>query len=240
MTEPAVALTDFALAAEAAYFANFVYRRRGASPGSAGWLVLFFMSVGVAALVGGLVHGFFQQSRPDGKSALWRLTLLAIGTATLAKWSIGARMLLQPAAARLVTRIAMLQFIAYAITTLFYFQGFLIAVLDNAPAAIFLLVAMALTYRRRRDPRFAAGAAGMGLTLLAGLLQQQRVGLHADHFNHNAVYHVLQGIALYLVFLGAIAVLDEPRRSSTSEDDEDGRGPDDRMVLGETAHANAT
>jgi hypothetical protein len=213
MTEPDVALTDFALALEAAVFANILHRRQAASPALARWLILFFCSVGFAALCGGLVHGFFQQSRPDGKAALWRLTLLAIGTATLAKWSIGARMLFAPPAARLVAQVAMLQFVAYAIAATIFYPKFWLAVLDNAPAAIFLLVAMAMTCRRTGDGRFAAGATGMALTLLAGLLQQRGVGLHADYFNHNAVYHVLQGIALFLVFLGAGALLDDSRET---------------------------
>src|SRR5207245_2244030 len=40
------------------------------------------------------------------------------------------------------------------------------------------------------------------LVLSAALLQQLGVGIHPVYFNHNALYHVFQAIALFLFFLG--------------------------------------
>jgi len=34
----------------------------------------------------------------------------------------------------------------------------------------------------------------------ASALQQLHVGLHPRYFNHNALYHLIQGIALALLF----------------------------------------
>jgi hypothetical protein len=39
-------------------------------------------------------------------------------------------------------------------------------------------------------------------SILAALLQQARVSIHPVYFNHNAVYHVVQGIALVLLYRG--------------------------------------
>ena len=80
MTEPDVTLTDYLLAAEAALF--FVLLQRG-NVGSARlrtWFSLFFASGLVASLCGGTVHGFLLE--PGwGQSALWLITLLAMGVA---------------------------------------------------------------------------------------------------------------------------------------------------------------
>jgi len=37
--------------------------------------------------------------------------------------------------------------------------------------------------------------------LLASYLQQRGVGLHPIYFNHNALYHALQAVALLLIFV---------------------------------------
>jgi hypothetical protein len=34
------------------------------------------------------------------------------------------------------------------------------------------------------------------------VVQQARISLHPEHFDHNAVYHVLQGVALVLLYRG--------------------------------------
>src|SRR5687767_7945731 len=101
MTEPDVALTDFALAVEAAAFVA-VLIRRGALLFSMGrWLLVFFASVGTASLCGGLVHGFFLE-HSFKHEVLWLITLFAIGTATLAKWAVVAELLFSRKIARAV------------------------------------------------------------------------------------------------------------------------------------------
>ena len=45
-------------------------------------------------------------------------------------------------------------------------------------------------------------AGGLSLTLVAAVLQQLQVALHPDYFNHNAVFHVVQAVAMLLFFLG--------------------------------------
>jgi len=44
--------------------------------------------------------------------------------------------------------------------------------------------------------------AGLALSAVAALLQASRVAIHPIYFDHNAVYHVLQAIALVLLYLG--------------------------------------
>ena len=206
MTEPDVAITDFLLAAEAFVFVAVLCRRSAWTFRLGRWLVVFFASVGAASLCGGLFHGFFLD-HPFGYDVLWRAVLIFIGSATLAKCAVGAELLFRHRTACVVTLFAAAGFVAYLLSMLSMAGDFRIAVAFNLPGAVFLLIAFAIASRRARDSRLMAGAAGMALTLCAGTLQQWKVGLHPAYFNHNAVYHLLQGIALFLVFLAAFRLV---------------------------------
>ena len=53
----------------------------------------------------------------------------------------------------------------------------------------------------------SVGAWGLALSLVAAGLQHFRIALHPVYFNHNALYHVVQAIALYFIFLGLSGLL---------------------------------
>lgn len=200
ITEPDVTLTDYGLALEAALFAWFV--RRGSDPGRplGRWFVLFFGATSMASLAGGTVHGFFLDPATTGAGILWPATLIAIGGAALAAWGIGAQIQLPPKSARWVSRAAILEFAVYTGVVVFGAQTFAVAILNYLPPAIFLLVAFVLAYVRTGDRATLLGAAGMLLTFVAAGGQQARIALHPRYFTHNAVYHLIQGVALVMVF----------------------------------------
>ena len=67
----------------------------------------------------------------------------------------------------------------------------------------------------------------VGISLFAALIQQLRVALHPVYFNHNALYHVLQAIALDLVFLASRRLVEgekEPGRGAGGKRAERGPG----------------
>ena len=53
-----------------------------------------------------------------------------------------------------------------------------------------------------RAQGWALIAAGLVTSVVAALIQQMRIALHPVYFDHNAVYHVVQGGALVLLYLG--------------------------------------
>ena len=89
MTDPDVTLTDYGLALLCAWFVWRMWRGPRFGPARF-WLVLFFAAAGVAALLGGTVHGFFDLEGTTGHDVLWTATLIAIGVAALAAWGLGA------------------------------------------------------------------------------------------------------------------------------------------------------
>src|SRR2546422_827392 len=71
------------------------------------------------------------------------------------------------------------------------------------PAAVFLLVVLSVAYARARERRILVAIAGLGLMFIAAAVQQARIALHPTYFNHNALYHLIQAVALWLFFLGS-------------------------------------
>jgi hypothetical protein len=61
-------------------------------------------------------------------------------------------------------------------------------------------VTFTVRYARQRDSRVLAGLVGMVLTFIAAWVQQAEIALDPVYFNHNSFYHLIQGMALFLIF----------------------------------------
>jgi Family of unknown function (DUF6962) len=148
LLEPDVALTDFGLTIECLALAAWLHWRTPMNPLRT-WFVIFFAALGIAALLGGITHGFLDDPRSTLYGLTWSATLLAIGIAAVATWTIGARLLFSERTAKRVLVVAGLLFIVYAATILWISRSFTVAIVTYVPAVAFLLLAFALTYRRR-------------------------------------------------------------------------------------------
>ena len=186
MTEPDVALTDFAIAVECAAFAVLCARtRRPLAP--------MFALTALGAVTGGLVHGFAADEASRAYRILWPATLLAI---------IGASLSLAIAAADLVgvsrglRRALWIPAIAAGLFVLSGHDDFLIAVAVYVPASLGAAIALAI----RGAP---LGAVGLLLGIGAGALQQRGYTPLPGTLSHNAFYHLIQMAALALVYVGA-------------------------------------
>lgn len=207
LTEPAVTLTDYALAIECAVFAVLLLRRDPSDRTQRFWLVVFFASIGGASLLGGTVHGFFPDTASPGHGVLWSATLLAILVTSLATWLIGAVLLLNERGATLVRSLAIAQLAIFSFVVLFVRREFFIAIIAYLPATLFLLIALIAAYRSRRLPALRWGITGLTLTFVAAAIQQLHIGVHPYYFDHNALYHVIQAAALWMIFLGAMSIV---------------------------------
>lgn len=208
MTEPDVALTDYGLAVLGGALALVLYRDEPAGE-LRSWFALLLASVAAAPLFGGTVHGFFLDESSLGNRVLWPATLLSIGVTTLCLWTLGAQLLV-PHRARAVTALAVIQLVLFALAVFFWTQSFALAVVNYLPAVLFLLVAALLTRRRHAGAGLGTIAWGLALTFPAAAIQQLEIAPHPTYFNHNALYHVVQAVAIGLVFQGARALTRDP------------------------------
>jgi uncharacterized protein DUF6962 len=196
MTEADVTITDFLLSVEAIAFALLI--ARAPTTPSQRWFVMFFGATAIASLAGGLVHGFLSDSK-----VLWRIVLIALGVVSAAAWAIGAQLLFTARTARVVVTIAWVEFVVYAFVVVFVTDAFLVAIANYLPSTLFLILAFSARYRTYGETPVLVGLAGLFLTLVAAAVQQSGIALHPKYFNHNALYHALQAIALFLIFRAA-------------------------------------
>jgi hypothetical protein len=91
---------------------------------------------------------------------------------------------------------------AFAATVLLVDESYRTIVRFYAPVLVLFLVVAGRRALQSRSPGWTLIAVSFAISLLAAALQQARVSLHPEHFDHNAVYHVLQGVALVLLYRG--------------------------------------
>ena len=164
--------------------------------------MIFFAATAAASLAGGTVHGFFNDDR-----VLWRLVLVLVGLVSASAWTIGGYLLFSDRVRALVAAAACVELAIYAAIVVFVADSFAIAIANYLPSTLFLIVAFFATYRSHAALPLVAGLGGLVLTLVAAGAQQARVAIHSTYFNHNALYHLLQAIALFLIFRAAIFLI---------------------------------
>ena len=198
-----VTLTDYAVTAECAYFTYLLIPARSPISHLAAAFIIFFLSIAVAATAGGTVHGFFADEKSFGHRLLWPFTLFCVGITAFAGIHISAALLFSSAAIRLIDIAGVLVFLAYTVVILFVRSDFRLAVLNYLPSLIFLASAFLIVHLRSGKSALLVGFLGICVMIAAAGAQQLKWALHSRFFNHNAVYHVLQALALWMIFIAA-------------------------------------
>ena len=213
--EITVALTDYLLAIECAFFALMLIRTDGAWLEIRWFFVTFFGFTALASLTGGAYHLLLSNSSSMSAAILWKTTVIAIGAATLAAWSIGACLLFaQPIRGRIV-KAAFAAFMIYSIYVVAVDDHFWVAIANYIPAAVFLGLSFAYSYRRHPDAPILAGLLGLSVTGVAAAIQRLSLSLHPLYFNHNATYHLLEAVGLFLIFRAALYFVRNPYQAAS-------------------------
>jgi hypothetical protein len=149
------------------------------------------------------VHGFFKATDSRGRAILWPATLISILVSGLAVSFVAAHLQLNTAAERVVRVVATLLLISLTIAVLLASHSFAIAIVGYLPATLFLLYAFIATYERTGARAIGWGIAGVSLSIVAAVLQRLRVGIHRIFLDHNAVYHLIQAAAFWMIYKAA-------------------------------------
>jgi hypothetical protein len=198
--EPDVSLTDYLLTLETGVFAWLLHRHPSPTPARR-LAALIFATLALSSLTGGTYHGFFpEKTATPGGWVLWIATMLLLGLAASLTWAVFLLLCGVRSARRILPPVAAL-FVLYACVVLFVDHRYRTNAIFAAPPVLGLLALMITRARRDGSANAALAAGGILLMLLAGALQQLHVGLHPVWFNHNALYHLLEGIAMAILFL---------------------------------------
>jgi hypothetical protein len=202
--EADVALTDAALAVLGAWIAWRLWRHTARGPMHADGARIN-AALAAAALGGGLYHAFFPiVNGARGGRPLWIATTTAIALATAGMLTMALRLLAPSITQHVVISTALVA--AFVGTIVFVDQTYRTVVLFYGPVLLLLLVAALREARRSRSRAWWMVAGGLVLSVVAAGLQQARVALHPVYVDHNALYHVVQALALIILYRGLRAV----------------------------------
>ncbi len=198
ITEPVTVLTDYILAIETFVFAVLLSRQaaRDREITIKFWALAFFV-IAIAAITGGTCHGFIRSLPESIYKLLWKITLYAVGVSTLFMLSSTAYATLKDLPRRILLVLAWIQFSVFIIF-IARTSDFKYVIYDYVPAMILIL---ALCIFRWHAPFSAWISAGILVSFVAAGIQLSGFTLH-QHFNHNDLYHVIQIIAMYLLYRG--------------------------------------
>jgi hypothetical protein len=189
VSEPITALTDFILAAIAAFWALLVFR--SSAQRVSRLFAIALVAAALSTLVGGLYHTFHGE-------LLWKATALSAGLFSFFLGLSVALAFLSPRAARIARTILFAQFYVYAIATLFI-DDFWLVIADYGSVMLAILVVCAIRWSYDAA-RWIAAAILISLAASALQMSSIRVG----PFNHNDVYHVVDVLALYCFYRGGM------------------------------------
>jgi hypothetical protein len=208
ITEPMTVLTNvilaivaFALAARLGYAAAVDGKRAMFALAGA------FMATAMAALFGAVAHGVDPVMDAGIRKRFWQLALYATGVVSAATVVCVAYFATGRGGLRdaiLILAGAKLLAISSVVT---YRPEFRLVVADNAVSLAALLAAALYVDARFSFPPAPWFIAGVVVSVVAGIIQAKRVGLHRN-FNHNDVFHVVQMVALYVFFRGGLLLVD--------------------------------
>jgi len=182
MHEPMTAITNYILAAAAAYFAWSLWR-----VGQKAWS-LAFLFTSFANVLAGVVHA-------SATETLWKPTVYSVGLASMFLL-IGAK----PS----WTIIAVLKFMAYA-SWMIKHDDFKYVIIDYGVTLIIVAILQSMAWFRSRAESAPWIVGSICVSVAGALGQQMGVGLHR-HFNHNDLYHVIQLLGLWMLYRGGLLV----------------------------------
>lgn len=217
LDEPGVAITDFLLAIETCALSVILASRseHRALP-SGRWFIALFSCLTAASLSGGILHGFFNSPARQLHMLFWDASLIAIGGTALSCFNIAADLL--PTLKKHARAILLISGLAFAVYTCYVLTGyrtFLTAIAFYLPATVLLLIAIARLHKTEKSSTTLQGISGLVLTFVAAAVQQLQFYVEPYLLNHNTIYHLVQGLALFLLFKFSRAhcrVINEPSR----------------------------
>jgi uncharacterized protein DUF6962 len=198
IAEPATLLTDYALAGVTGWLAWSLFRAREGQRARSLW-ALAFAALALAAALGGTWHGFAPAFAEIAVLLVWKATLFCVGVASFG--------MLAGSAIAATAGNARKSLLAVAAAKLAVYSGWMVGhseyiyVIADTGAALVLIAALhLLSATRDRASRWIL--AGVGVSVLAAGVQASGFALHRN-FNHNDLYHVIQIVAMILLYAGA-------------------------------------
>jgi hypothetical protein len=180
--EPMTLATDYLLTIAAAAFAIRLW-------GTNRQWALAFLFTAAGSFFGGTYHGFGPVVNVLTSIVLWKLTVFSIALASF---------FLVIGSSRKLLLLALVKLIVY-MSWMTGHSEFLWVIIDYG-IALFIVGIVQLGWRGPSTP-WVIGS--IVVSVIGARVQMSRLTLH-EHFNHNDLYHVIQLVALWLLYRGGL------------------------------------
>jgi hypothetical protein len=207
ISEPSTLVTDYLLGTLAEVFGIVLLgHNRTLRQTCIPLWAMALMAVALASYLGGTYHGFQHMVNLRVAGALWKLTTISMGAASLlllasaftaAFSGLGRRWLVGAAAAK---------FGVYAVWMLGH-DDFRYVIYDYGSTLAILLLLVVTGRTNGVSGHRAFIASGILVSIAAAIVQQSGVRLH-QHFNHNDLMHVVQMGGVWLLYKGGLRLRD--------------------------------
>jgi hypothetical protein len=200
-----VVITDFLITLICVYFIIQIMSQSSTHADLRSLFVGLFSTTGLAALVGGIYHGFYQHSdelpfAEQIRPLLAMVVLLILGLTSYYIWRLFAFFALPQRFRGLTSILFFIMLTTYFTLVLIGYSGFKVAIAAYLPPVILLTITLTVKWLKKNDARYFLGLLGLLLTLAAAAIQALKISPHDTFFDHNALYHVIQAVALYLIY----------------------------------------
>lgn len=200
INDPDVVYTDLGLAVLGAYLAWRLWRTTGEFARSG---AVMMGALASAAFFGAVFHAFFPSDTETRAGYFaWVPVSLSIMVVAGTLLSLALRVLV-PSLGQGVRRLIVTLYCAsFTFVVLFIDESYGTIVRFYAPTLILFLIAAVREALRQQARAWWLLAVAFAISIVAALFQQMQIAVHPVYFDHNALYHVLQGIALVLLYFG--------------------------------------
>jgi hypothetical protein len=208
ITEPTTLATDYVLGTLCAVLAWRLQAaaRRTGQRAIALW-ALAFATTAFGSFAGGTYHGFGTVLPAKAADAIWTLTTISVGLAACLLLSATLTASVRPRERRWLLLVVWAQFVVYAAWMLRH-DTFVNVIAEYGAAMLAILLLQIATPALRRAPSAPWIAAGVAVTIAAAAVQQSGFDLHRN-LNHNDLQHLVQMIAVFLLYLGGAKLRDQ-------------------------------
>jgi hypothetical protein len=212
--DPDVVLTDLALALLGATLGWRLWTGPGRGMMARSGVAIM-SALASAAFWGAMFHAFFPAGTATSSGFMaWIPVVISIVVVAAALLELGLRVSTTRLPPRARHAIVAAYAACFAAVALLVDSSFSTIVRFYAPTLLLFLIVAAWQAVRTRSAGWTLIAVSFAISGLAAALQQARVSIHPEHFDRNALYHVLQGVALVLLYRGFRRVPEGRRTSS--------------------------
>jgi hypothetical protein len=206
--EPMTAFTDAILAAWTAFLAARLFARSRGNRAVVLWTWAFVAAV-VSSLAGVAYHGCRILFTAKMVELCWKVVPISTGIAALCLGSAGAITWFRRRARLLALVILSVEFVACVIAAVIS-NSFMVAAIDYVPVLLLLLIGSLRTWGRS-----ASRLVAIGIVISFIAFGVQVSSLRVGGLDHNDIFHMVQAVAMYLLYLGGAGLGESATNAAT-------------------------